>query len=194
MNNEIIFVINEQERIQVFLPCALDDIFRYDDIRVEYVKDNSCKHTIYVNDHIIEFVGVLNAALSDALSGRAKLDESIKEDLGLGWNQFLDDDNYSAKPEWAGRQYLLWCPRDVSSWLYEKNDKIFLELTPTYRWHSMDPTSEEREEYITFKQFMKSYKSYIITELSVDTIREWLTQTRRLSVQIEFNDDRYFIK
>ena len=53
---------------------------------------------------------------------------------------------------------------------------------------------EEKGEYIAYGQFIKNYKPYVVTEISLETIREWLEQTRYLLALIECNDDKFMIK
>ena len=36
---------------------------------------------------------------------------------------------------WVGLRYLLFESRDWDTWLYNKKDSIYLEITPSYRWH-----------------------------------------------------------
>lgn len=196
--NEITFILNDQEKIQVLLPCELDDIFRYDDIKAVYIKNNQCEYSIYLNDHIVEFIDVMNTALKEALTGDCKLDEFLQEDLGYLWNQYLNSfqrvSSYKNIKSWIGKKYLMWETLSGASWFYEKEGKFILEITPVYKWHSTDPTPEEKKEYVTYKQFIKNYKPYVVTEISQETIHEWLEQTKYLLALIESNDDKFMIK
>jgi hypothetical protein len=180
------------------LPCKIGNIFRYDNIKVIYIKNNEYELILYSKDFIVEFVDVLNAALKKNLNGGKEIDKSLKKDIGYLWNEDLNcvESNISQEEEfdWIGQKYLLWSQRGIATWLYEKEGKFILEITPVYRWHFKDPTPKEKGEYITYKQFIKNYKPYVVTEISADTIREWLEQTKYLLSLIEFNDDKFIIK
>jgi len=195
---DIIFTVNMQERLHVFLPSKLEDIVGFDRVKVVYVKDGVCEQVICLNDVFVEFVEVLDIALKEALTGRCKLDESLEENLGYLWNVYLNSfrrvRSYKNIKDWIGQKYLLRSLHGVASWFYEKDGKFLLEVTPVYKWHSLDPEPEEKGEYVTYKQFMKSYKSYVVTELSRETICEWLEQTKYLLALIECNDDKYLVR
>lgn len=197
-NNEIIFIISEQERIKIILPCVLDNIWRYDFVEALYVKDGVCELVIYSNDEFVELLRILSVALTRALAGNCVLDELVKEDVGLMWNIYLDSfkrvGSYETIQDCMAQKNLLWETLDNASWFYERNGKFFFEVTPVYKWHSRYPEKEEKKDYVPFEQFIKNYKPYVITELSVEIVREWLRQTEHLLEAIESNDAKYLVK
>lgn len=196
-SNEIIFIINQQERIQLFLSGKMEDILRYDFLKAVYVKDDVCELVIYADYDSMEFVSVLNAALKQALIGECRLDESLRENLGYLWRMYLNDSLKipigSKRPTWIGLDYLLWQTGDVDVWLYEKEGKTFFEMTPAYKWHFKKPKSKEKERYITFQQFIENYKSCAVVGLSSKVIREWIQQTDQLLALLFFNDYKYHV-
>lgn len=194
--DELIFAINERERIRVFLPCKVDDIFRWDWVYAEYSHDNVCAHIIFSDDDFGLLIDVLSVTLKQALAGECILDESLQKDLGyLGSiysNEFFNTpDGQPLPPDWIGSQYLLWETLVVKTWLYEKEGKIFFEITPAYKWFCRTIRPEEKESYVTFEEFIKNYKPYVITELSRETMRVWLKEVERLHVVTKANHDRY---
>lgn len=192
--DEIVFVINQQERIKIVLPCELDEIFKFHYVDAIYIKDNICERPLYLERVFINFVEQLHYSLQDALAGKSKLDKSLQENIGYLWNDYLNQGTRSRKKmeDWIGEKYLMCESSGVSSWLYEKNGKFFLEITPVYKWHSRYPEKEEKKEYIPYQQFIKDYKSYCVIELSGEIMREWLKQTEFLLNVMYFNDDKYY--
>lgn len=192
--DEIIFVINEHERIQVPLPCELDDVSLFDWADAEYIHDGECKYPIYSGFDFGHFINVFCDALKAVLTGGCTLDESLQENLGYLWNVYLDTSTNAPEghplPTWIGMQYLIGGTLDVDVWIYEKEGKIFFEITPIYKWHYRDP-EPEAEGYITFGEFIKNYKPYVIAELSIETVREWLRQVEYLQALVKINYERY---
>lgn len=188
--DELVFVINEKERIRVFLSCRVDGMLRWDWIDAEYIHDDVCRYDIYVDDHFGDFIDISLVALKQALTGGCALDESLREDLGYLWNVYLAQRANDQVPYgWIGQRYLLWETQALDMWLYEKDGKVFFEITPGYRWHFLEP-EPEKEGYTTFEQFIKSYKPCVITELSTEAISGWLKQIEHLQAVVKINHER----
>lgn len=196
--NKVIFTINKQESIQVFFSSKVEDLVRFDDLVAVYVQDSKCEYVIFSHDVAMQFVCGLDVALAKALSGERVLDISLQDNIGYLWNIYLNKSAVTSTgceiDDWIGYKYLVWGTPSLDVWLYEKEGKFFFEVTPVYMWHFRDPEPEEKEEYVTYKQFMKSYKSFVVTELSRETICEWLEQTKYLLALIECNDDKYLVR
>jgi hypothetical protein len=93
-------------------------------------------------------------------------------------------------PMWVGLDYLVWsAASSFATWLYEKDGKIFLEITPTYPWTFIDP--EPEETFISYNQFIQNYHSYIIKEISRDIISQWHKETERLLKIVNDNEALY---
>lgn len=198
-SNEIIFAINEQERIKVILFSPLDNIWRFDFIEALYVKDDVCELLIYTDDELVELLRLLlNGVCIRAFSGKSKLDESIQENLGYMWNVYLDSwrhvRSYQNMPDCISQRYLLRSHRGVAVWFYEKDGKFLFEITPAYKWHSCDLRLKENKGYVPFKQFIENYKPYVITEVSLEALRVWFKQITYLLSLIEFNDNKYSMR
>lgn len=199
--NEVIFIINDQERIKLFLPCELNDISRDEDVNAVYVRDGFREQIIYQNDCIFEFVDVLNSCLKLALSGNSKIDASLQANLGYMCNVYLYGNGNASisieqdKSDLRGKHIKLWEVDDATSWLYEKDDKFYFEITPAYKWYYQCPTPEERAEYVTYKQFLKNYKIYpvAVVELGLETMYRWLEQTNNLLALITLSDEKHGI-
>jgi len=193
--DKVIFEIDDGVVIDLILPCDQDDLRRHDMVRAVFIIAEDQQYVIYSDDSAIGFLGVLQMFLQQGLCGKKKLNVLLKEDLGYLWNEDLHQVSIHSNPtevnEWIGEDYLLWSRHGVSSWLYEKNGKMYFEVTPTYRWHFRDPEPEEKDAFINYEQFIKNYKPYVITELSINTARESLRQAERLLAIIKANDEKY---
>ena len=116
------------------------------------------------------------------------------------WNEYThkrDSTQWanSDQAAWVGERYLVWstsCKYNISTWLYIKNEKIILEITPDYPWTFVDPKSGEN--YITYDEFIKNYKPYVIREISREIAQQWLDKTAELIHIIEVNDVLYLNK
>jgi len=146
---------------------------------------------------------MLDGHLRSALLGNKKLYSSLQQDLGYLWNEYLVGGSdrskfeYKLSPEmrkyWVGKDFMVWCGQDVATWLYEKDGVFWLEITPSYKWHFLEPAPEE-SNYITYDEFIKNYKPHVMIELSIDIMKKWLRQTERLIAQVVFNDDKFVVK
>ncbi len=92
---------------------------------------------------------------------------------------------------WVGLRYHVWSSNEglCDTWLYNKNGSIFLEVTPSYKWHAIDP--KEGEEFFSYSDFMKNYKPYVIAQLDQQNAEEWLKQINCLFDIIKRNDPKY---
>ena len=72
--------------------------------------------------------------------------------------------------------YILFNINYTKVWLYNHNNKIIMEISPSYPWHYLDPKDDEQFE--TFEQFMTNYKPIAIHEISKETAQEWLKQAQ----------------
>jgi len=200
-NDIISFIINECERIDVFLPEPLDlsdGIFRYDIVKVYYIKDAAERYVIYRNDFIMEFVDVLNRALKRLLTRDKILDTCYTQDIGYLWNKHLrkvSKKNSNLLPyDWDGCTYKLWDLSVTASWLYEKDGNFIFEITPQYEWYFRKPKEREKARYITYIEFMGHYKPCVITQISRETATEWLQQTEEIIALMNLYDDKYLIR
>ncbi len=200
--NNIIFNINDSNYIRIELLQQLSHLFRYDEVTITLHTQHQ-KYILYQNDFIIEALQSLSYSLQKALTNALNLHESITKDIGYLWNRCLWGNSKKLVEEigaenqiyWVGERYLLWSGQQIDSWLYEKNNQLFLEVTPTYQWPPI-PIKEARKQpgFISYREFMKQYTPYAIIPLEKKIAQEWLEQTEQLIKLIEANDSKYFIK
>ena len=195
--NQVIFN-NKVESIKILLPQPLDSIFRYDEVTVIFCAQNGAEYTLYKEDFIIEAIRRLYYALKAIFEGKRKLHESITKDIGYYWNKELcGNDKYLVQRQWSdgtvcwiGWDYFLWSSRQIKSWLYEKNNQIYLEVTPTYEWPSRE---QKKQGYQTYREFLKNYKPYVVTTINWQVAQDWYKKAGELLEIIEANDAQYKI-
>jgi hypothetical protein len=196
-DDKIAFSLGQQEGIEIEIPCKVGDILRYDEVKVFFRCQDKKEYLIY-KDFAIAALTELTSLLELAIKDELNLDKSMTEDIGYWWNQHLQgkdslsDSLVNESISSAALRTLLWsAARRSSTWLYNRDGKIFLEITPTYPWHFDNDEAESNKRYILYDEFIKNYKPYVIRELSKKTAQRWLKQAQELIQIIESNDSKY---
>ena len=57
----------------------------------------------------------------------------------------------------------MWGGNEFDTWLYNQNNKIYLEITPGYMWHFSDQIN--KEDFIPYDEWIKNYKPLVIIEI-----------------------------
>lgn len=185
MNNTIIFQISENENIEVQRLSNNIEINRYEEVNIAYRGKNQ-EYILYSNDFISEALSVLQRLLKKAINGELELHSSIV-DKGIG---FLSNENFQNSTDlvmlkgkegehWVGDKYLLWDSMRYQTWIYNINNEIVIEITPTYRWHFDEP-NEENDEYITYEEFCKNYKTCFTKTISKSIAECWINQCQNI--------------
>jgi hypothetical protein len=211
--DKILFPITQDRAFTIHVSYPLEDIFRYDWIEIEY---SGPEGKIKVGrDELICALEELSGGLENLLAGKQKLHPSITKDIGYYWSEYLDQHRESRivkcpeafeyvshgneKPWWVGHRFLMWSAHGTATWMYEKEDTFFIEITPTCEWKydpdapDTDPTPEENARDCAFYQdFIENYKPLAIVELDKKVAREWLEQTKNLLELVKSNDKKYF--
>lgn len=117
---------------------------------------------------------------------------SVAKDIGYLWNEYLQKkrnvifeyitiDNVN---RWVGEHYLLWeASSKLATWLYYKDDSIYLEITPV--WQLTKPGMDE--DYISYEEFIKNYKPILTIKIDKDNAKQILKKTMELQNIIEKN-------
>lgn len=210
--DKILFSIAQDRTFTIYVSYPLADIFRYDEVEIEY---SGPEGKIKVErDMLISALEEFCWGLENLLAGKLKLHPSITRDIGYDWNEYLDrnresrvksvdDLEYEQEdtewPRWVGCKFLVWGAWGSATWMYEKNDAFFIEITPTCEWKydpdapDTDPTPEENARDCEYYQtFIENYKPLAIIELDKKVAQEWLEQTKKLLKLVESNDKKYF--
>ncbi|MBT3455793.1 hypothetical protein HN446_01905 [bacterium] len=184
----IVFKISDDFKISVSLMHPLDSTDMFDDTEF-FLEHNREKLSIYANDLIIFGLESFCSYIGIAIANEIPLHESIKEDIGYMWNKDLHAtaEGYKTKlvmekgektDYWVGQKYLLWSSPGTTTWLYNKGDRIFLHVTPTYKWNFDSP--EKGETFISYKDYMKAYKPYYIINIKKNVAQKLLKKVETL--------------
>lgn len=213
----IYFPLNEQTFIEVKAPHKEKDLFRYDEIAIYFFDTLGPTYLVYSHDFAIEAFRRFEGCLLELLENKLVLHPSINptipsQDIGYLWNEFLQGKDYliaryderESISYWAGERYLLWSASKLclktnfASWIYSWQDKIYLEITPVYRWHCpIDRHMDEFKKIISFtsyKKFIKNYHPCLTVEIDKKTAQSWLKKIQSILSTIEANDSKYFTR
>lgn len=182
---KFILKINEHQRLELInINAAKNHICKYDEIAIIFVNDKK-RYTLY-QDIILTDLEVFRDILTGVLSNKFEINPLIESDLGLYWNQYLHDLSTKEKTNKMDiTKYLLWCSspqRAYSTWIYNKDDSIILEINPDYPWHLIDP--EDVQRFIPYDEWMKNYKPIFCGKIDKTIIQEWIFQIDRILIEM----------
>ena len=200
MNNSLVFFNINEETKQYLLLINLcpeqNHLYRFDVSNIIFVDDENREIYQVYNDAIIYGVESLYHLLKKALNNELNLHDFTETSIGLSRNQYFQKKNEAMeinkkdKCEWAGGSLLLWeVPSKLETWLYNKNNKIFIEITPVYPWHFSDP--REHEHFIPYNEWIKNYKPLMVAEIEKEFASDWLIKTEKIIQEIEKSDAKY---
>lgn len=195
---EITFSIHTTNKIIISLKKSLeylDPLYREE---IALLIDT--KKIILSNATLYHNMIYLAENLKKALNHGLNLAPSITKDIGYSHNKYLYNAINISMPEisndieWVGYQYHLWSTRNdlisMDSWIYNDGDgSIVFEVTPIYPYLFSEP--EEKQNYIPFEEWIKSYKPYFITTLSRERAEEWLKQAESIIKIVEDNQKKW---
>jgi len=106
--------------------------------------------------------------------------------VGEVWNFWTNDltDEAEENENDIFHQYWIWSTRDFQTWVYQKNGKSYMEISPSYRWHYVEPT--ENEAVIPFDEFMKQYTSLVV-EIPMEQIKKNLESLEKIKRDLEIS-------
>ncbi|MEI4803840.1 hypothetical protein WAZ07_21925 [Bacillus sp. FJAT-51639] len=185
----IVFPISIDEKIMMKLPCKEIDIYRYDEIEI-LIQSSVLEHKLYGDDFIIEAISALNNLLEKVIENKLNFHESlIGKEIGYLCNEYYHDENQWLVYEdnvWVGLKHHLWGTKEYDTWLYNMDNKIFIEVTPIYKWHFDE--LEDENQFITYDQFLHGYKTCYVGEITKETALNWLKKCKKIIQIIKDND------
>lgn len=195
MNQFMVFKISDSQSIVIKNICSEGNhIYRYDPVEILF-KNESLEYLISENDYLMPMIERFYYYVQDAIANKLPLEEYINADLGYSWNQNLHNTDIKTHEElkneenWKGTRYLMWGGNEFDTWLYNQNNKIYLEITPGYPWHFIDPAGDEK--FIPYDEWIKSYKPLFIIEIDKVTAQQWFDRAGRIIQEIEKADSQY---
>ncbi len=152
---------------------ATEKLHMFDKVTIILKEGN--KEVIIFNDILMEGIIRLENRLKSALNNELDLPAFV--DIGnLGYYYNTDTKNGQDSLEYS--KYWLWSTQGPQTWSYNKDNKIYLEIVPTYSWLFSD--AKEGDNYITFDAFMKTYKPIAVEEIDRATVQKWIEQCKEI--------------
>ncbi len=192
MDSKITFPITDKIFIEILIPGNETELYRYDEVTIK-LKLIDKEITIYADDFVIEALRSLDGILEKVIKGKLVLHPSISE-IGYRYNEALNDspnlvyENFEGRKWWVGENYLLWSTNSKYSkttWMYNKNGDVYLEITPNYKWIFDEPNGDEK--FIEYEEFMKKYKADFVFKLNNDLLVQWKKRCEKLLKIIDKN-------
>jgi hypothetical protein len=184
------FALDTHYRIRISFPVPDSELSPFVDVRIELLVSHNQKYMLD-EDCIMHTLEILQNTLALAIDNKLETHESIDQDLGFLWNEELQHKsgltykNVEGTKSWVGLRNLLYSPaRGMSTWLYNKNKKIFLEVAPIYRQHRQQANGEKRTKY---KDFVENYQPLLIVEIDKEKAIHLLNQIKRWFVIVAEN-------
>jgi len=195
MTSDIIdFNLDDSTTIRITSEVKIALLHCCQNVDICLLKDN--KKYLLGRDILREHMSMLKRALKKALHNQLQLHPSITEDIGIVFNQCLQDkpgpvyEKTGGQSFWVGDDYSLWNYKKFATWLYNDVDgNILLHITPIYqnRW-----TGEEDEEETNDRAYEKwmatKYKPLWTTILSPATAKDWLAQAEDIFSRLQYTD------
>ena len=161
------------------------DIYLFDEVTIAY-HQNRKKYILYTKNFWIAFLDTFAYLMPRVLNNQWQLHPSINFDIGFLWSEYSENRNKYNFVEaplenstyWVGLDNLFLVSQQYGTWLYNKNNDIYLEITPCYKWHHIKP--KKNENYITYNQFIKNYQPIAVIQLDRKIAQKWLKTINRL--------------
>ncbi|MEI4803853.1 hypothetical protein WAZ07_21995 [Bacillus sp. FJAT-51639] len=176
MCNIIELEFSKAQVIQIHLPCEIKNVKSFDNVSIKYIK-GSIEYDLFVNDFISEAIKTLNYFLNKALHFELKIKGEYKE-KGIGYYHniyshelWTNDDLDIIDP---AEDFLVWSTPShigIETYMYNFQDKIYIEVSPVYKWNSDYPDDEK--EYETFEKFINQYQVIDVINVNRDILLQW---------------------
>jgi hypothetical protein len=194
---ESILIIDEAHCLKIKFDCEKAKLTPWSFIEIVLHNNKDSTQYILYSDCIMGILEPFISLLKKLDNQQLELPNSFAIDIGLLWDKELhaesQPDFKGFGQQWAGLKFLL-CetPGNAdlvsSTWLFNKNGSMFLEITPGYKWHHFDP--KPGEQYIAYADFMKQYKPIGNFGLSKNIVLQWLNQVEELLNIVKANYEK----
>jgi hypothetical protein len=185
------FILDDHYKINILIPHFIDKVnyfykptqklHRFDEVTI--VLDALGKNTILAKDTVDLLVECLKIKLEKVLENKIPLlPKNIKcGELGRHFNEHeykawsINDLNLSESFDYS--LFWLWSMREVQTWIYTYQDLTYIEISSSYPM--IYSSSAESDDY-DFKQYMYSYKPFLLYEVTALKAQEWLAQCKKI--------------
>jgi hypothetical protein len=196
MNNMLLQLsLDEKIYIEIISECSQNDITAYSwgDVLLYY--NNKIYH-IDGESTTTVFLYALEKLLKKSLFGNLVLDDSLDNNPGYMWNEWINNNSRSYiqytdinnDTYWVGMRYKLSSYDEYAAWIYnDKNYNIIFEVTPSYPFGYID--QENSEEVVKYKKWLESYQPILKTIISPEIAHQWIAQAQDMIDLIDKHTD-----
>jgi hypothetical protein len=181
------FEITKNTSIEILIPNAQDKFNYYyeateklnvfDQLTVLLKQNNEA--TILAEDMVDITITIYNNMLEKALQNQVILPEGI--DLGQIGRSYNLDIMYEISDAIDYSLFSVWSHKNSRTWLYNNNNKMYLEVSPLYPWLYSDLEEAQKEkDFISFDEFMKTYKPIFFGEIPRASAEHWVRQCDKI--------------
>lgn len=161
-NGKRIFSINSTEILELYSEVEIKATFATE----EYI--------VY-KDFLIEALRTLKTVLIKAVELKLQVPSKyLEKGMGFIWNEYCCKLNLGDEDiDDLTSQYHLWSTEStngVETWIFNKDEKIIVEITPTFNWYEQEGESIEQD----YLKFINNYKNITCFELSKESALEWI--------------------
>jgi hypothetical protein len=182
-SQQIHIAINEQHKINIY-GYETNGLHIFDEVKAEYIHGD--KAVTLTTDIVQEVVVTFCTSLEMALKNELPLDEFLvagKVGYFFSKKTYMATDRSEKKEDFFS-QYWVWSSsNNIQTWLYNVDNKIYLEISPTYSWLFLDHQGDDH--YISFDEYMNDYEPIALVELQESLIRLWIDECHILLQKIE---------
>jgi len=193
MNIISIFKINNEKSLAFLVPNVknkfnysykpTEKLHKFDKITVFFKGD---KEIEIASDMAYLILETFKLTLIDAIDNKI----IVPKEIGVGKAGYYH--NLDHKKKYAERflessSYSVWAKKNIQTWIYNKNNKIYLEIFPAYPWFYDEPM--EGNNHIPFDEFIKTYQPIAVEEIDLATAQKWIEQCNEILDTIADEDN-----
>ncbi|HTM05895.1 MAG TPA: hypothetical protein VL201_01520 [Patescibacteria group bacterium] len=194
------FLLTEDENIEMQLidiPANRPEDICYDAFTNIFFKQTNT-YTLLAYDTLNEACILLNVSCKEALKQKYYFDEKNFPDIGLIYNDAIYKKvrtNYKDKSLKdtldCTNKLVVWSPvvskNNMQTWMYnDVNGQIVLFIAPIYPFTF---TSNRVKGYMSYAEWIKTYKPFVKRIISPETAQEWIKQTDEIMTLIQKNSE-----
>lgn len=176
------FILDKNKKISILVPDVstkinyfykpTEHLHKFDEATAIFINENN--NFQIKKDTLDEILLTLNGTLKNVLLKNKCLPDIIQAgNAGYVLNNILNDLGPNIlSPFWV------WSSKHIQTLIYKSNNTIYLEIVPTYPWVYEEP--KPGDKYISFDEFMKTYKPYAVEIISPETAQIWLNKCQEI--------------
>jgi hypothetical protein len=142
----------------------------FDEVEVKYIDQDTT--ILLAKDIVRQVITNFSTALEKSLKNELLLDRFLPiGSVGRTFSEktFMEESNDIFSEYWVWST-----PGGGQTWLYNADDKIYLEISQIYPWLFSDPKKDE--VYVSFDDYIDNYKPIALVELQKSLVQSWINQ------------------